>query len=61
MEVIGELEGMNNWLDTELHADIARVYLDGSQALLEGTKTPEQVLKEVQEAGRIVRETLGSN
>lgn len=38
------------WLDTVTHADVANAYLSGVEALINGTQTPEDVMKNVQTA-----------
>jgi raffinose/stachyose/melibiose transport system substrate-binding protein len=38
------------WLDTAAHAKVASAYLSGAQALLDGSKTPEQVMSAVKQA-----------
>jgi raffinose/stachyose/melibiose transport system substrate-binding protein len=38
------------WLDTVTHIDVANAYLNGVQALLDGTKTTDQVVADIQAA-----------
>ena len=38
------------WLDTVTHIDVANAYLNGVQAMLDGTKTPADVVADVQAA-----------
>lgn len=49
MNAIAEAEGMALWLDTDIHIKISDVYLPNLQELLNGTKTPEEIMKEVQD------------
>ncbi|WP_167577490.1 ABC transporter substrate-binding protein [Ammoniphilus sp. YIM 78166] len=48
VQVMKTAEGMAEWLDTDVHAKVADVYLTNIQLLLDGSKTPEQIMKEVQ-------------
>jgi raffinose/stachyose/melibiose transport system substrate-binding protein len=50
-----ESEGMAEWLDTDVHAKVADVYLSNIQLLLNGSKTPEEIIKEVQKVAKQVR------
>lgn len=47
---IAKAKGMAIWLDTVTQTDVANAYLNGVQAMLDGTKTPAQVLTDVQAA-----------
>lgn len=38
------------WLDTVTNADVANAYLSGAEAIVTGSKTPEQVMSAVQQA-----------
>jgi raffinose/stachyose/melibiose transport system substrate-binding protein len=60
VEAINKASGMALWLDTDINAKIVEVYLPGMQALLNGTKTPEQVMSEVQQVARTVQQELKS-
>jgi len=44
---IAKASGMAIWLDTVTHIDVANAYLNGVQAMLDGTKTPAQVMDDV--------------
>ena len=44
---IAQASGMAIWLDTVTHIDVANAYLNGVQAMLDGTKTPAQVMDDV--------------
>ena len=48
IEDIAKAKGMAIWLDTVTHIDVANAYLNGLQAMLDGTKTPADVLKDIQ-------------
>jgi raffinose/stachyose/melibiose transport system substrate-binding protein len=48
VEDIAKAKGMAIWLDTVTHIDVANAYLNGVQAMLDGTKTPADVVKDVQ-------------
>ena len=47
VESINSASGMALWMDTDMNAKIVEVYLPGMQAVLNGTKTPEDLMKEV--------------
>jgi raffinose/stachyose/melibiose transport system substrate-binding protein len=47
IEDIGKASSMAIWLDTVTHIDVANAYLNGVQAMLDGTKTPAQVMDDV--------------
>ena len=55
LRVINSASGMNIWLDTILHIDIANAYLNGLEAMLNGTKTPDQIMQDVRAAAAKVR------
>lgn len=55
MKAIEEAEGMAIWLDTDIHIKISDVYLPNLQELLNGTKTPEQIMAEVQKVAKEVQ------
>lgn len=55
-EICASAEGFANWMDADINSDIANVYLPGLQEILTGTKTPEEVMAEVQTAATEVRE-----
>ena len=45
---IAKAKSMAIWLDTVTQIDVANAYLNGLQAMLDGTKTPAQVLTDIQ-------------
>lgn len=47
VESINSASGMALWMDTDINAKIVEVYLPGMQAVLNGDKTPEELMKEV--------------
>jgi raffinose/stachyose/melibiose transport system substrate-binding protein len=47
---INKAKGMAIWLDTVTQIDVANAYLNGAQALLDGTKTPAQVTDDIRAA-----------
>lgn len=47
---ISEASNMAIWLDTVTHIDVANAYLNGVQAMLDGTKTAADVVADVQAA-----------
>jgi raffinose/stachyose/melibiose transport system substrate-binding protein len=54
MEGVQKAEGMALWLDTDINIKISDVYLPDLQELLNGTKTPQQIMKEVQAVAKQV-------
>jgi raffinose/stachyose/melibiose transport system substrate-binding protein len=46
------------WLDTALDSSVADAYMRGVQLLLDGQKTPQEVMVDVQAAAKRVRENL---
>lgn len=50
VEDISQASSMAIWLDTVTHIDVANAYLNGVQAMLDGTKTPADVVADVQAA-----------
>lgn len=49
-ELVANASNMTLWIDTALPADIFTPYIGGLQELIAGKKTPEQLMKEVQDA-----------
>jgi raffinose/stachyose/melibiose transport system substrate-binding protein len=47
---IAKAKSMAIWLDTVTQIDVANAYLNGLQAMLDGTKTPAQVVTDIQAA-----------
>ena len=45
---ISKASSMAIWLDTVTHIDVANAYLNGVQAMLDGSKTPADVVADVQ-------------
>ena len=58
VESINSASGMALWLDTDMNAKIVEVYLPGMQAVLNGDKTPEQLMKEVHDIAVQVQSEL---
>ena len=57
LKQINEASGMALWMDTDMDIRIVEVYLPGMQAVLGGTKTPEEVTQEVHDIAVIVQES----
>lgn len=47
LDILNHARGLALWLDTDIDARIADAYLTGSQAIINGTETPEQVMEKV--------------
>jgi raffinose/stachyose/melibiose transport system substrate-binding protein len=47
------------WLDTVTHAEVASAYLSGVEGMLNGDKTPEQVMQGVQNAAAKAKKQVG--
>lgn len=58
LDSINKASGMALWMDTDMNAKIVEVYLPGMQAVLNGTKTPEQLMKEVHDVAVQVQSEL---
>ena len=60
--VLDEMNKSSNfaiWLDTVTNARVAQAYLNGAQALLDGSKTPKQVMSDVQAAAKKAKQDVG--
>jgi raffinose/stachyose/melibiose transport system substrate-binding protein len=55
VDYMKQAEGMAEWLDTDVHAKVADVYLSNIQLLLDGSKSPEEIIKEVQDVAKQVQ------
>ncbi|MGG7620322.1 ABC transporter substrate-binding protein [Bacillus coreaensis] len=55
VDYMKQAEGMAEWLDTDVHAKVADVYLSNIQLLLDGSKSPEDIFKEVQAVAKQVQ------
>ncbi|PWM37600.1 MAG: hypothetical protein DBX66_05060 [Clostridiales bacterium] len=55
MKRLEEADGMALWLDTDINAKISDVWLPGLQEILNGTITPEELMKKVQEMAAEVK------
>lgn len=55
VQAINEASGMALWMDTDMDIKIVEVYLPGMQALMTGSKTPEQVMADVQKVAQQVQ------
>ena len=52
---LNKANGMAIWLDTDVNAKVADSYLSNAQLLLDGTKTPKQVIEEVKNVAKQVQ------
>lgn len=55
MKALESAEGMALWLDTDVHIKVAETYLAGLQELLNGSKSPEDIMKEVRQTAKTVQ------
>jgi raffinose/stachyose/melibiose transport system substrate-binding protein len=55
LDVLNHASGMALWLDTDMDARSTEVLLAGSQAIINGTETPEQVMSKVRETALAVQ------
>ncbi|WP_391203075.1 ABC transporter substrate-binding protein [Psychrobacillus sp. L4] len=55
VDYLKKSEGMAEWLDTDVHAKVAEVYLSNIQLLLDGSKTPKEIIEEVQQVAKQVK------
>jgi raffinose/stachyose/melibiose transport system substrate-binding protein len=56
---MGQASQFAIWLDTVTHAEVASAYLSGVEGMLNGDKTPEQVMKGVQQAAAKAKKQVG--
>jgi raffinose/stachyose/melibiose transport system substrate-binding protein len=54
---VEEADNMAIWIDTALDGKIFNPYLSGVQQVINGEKTPEELMKEIQTAAKDVRES----
>ncbi len=47
------------WLDTVTNADVANAYLSGVEGLINGSSTPQEVIKGVQDAAEKAKKQVG--
>jgi len=60
--VLDEMNKSSNfaiWLDTVTNSRVAQAYLNGAQSLLDGSKTPKQVMSDVQAAAKKAKQDVG--
>lgn len=57
---INQAKGMAVWLDTIANAQVAQAYLAGTEGLINGTRTPEQVMSTVQDAAKAAKTEVTS-
>jgi raffinose/stachyose/melibiose transport system substrate-binding protein len=48
-------DGMALWLDTDIHIKISDIYLPGFQEILDGTITPQEIMKKIQAVAKEVQ------
>jgi raffinose/stachyose/melibiose transport system substrate-binding protein len=59
LEDMGQASQFAIWLDTVTHAEVASAYLSGVEGMLNGDRTPEQVMKGVQDAAAKAKKQAG--
>ncbi len=52
IDQLNAAKGMNIWLDTITQATVAQAYLAGAEGMLDGSMTPQAVMKSVQTAAK---------
>ena len=52
IDQLNSAKGMNIWLDTVTQATVAQAYLAGAEGMLDGSMTPQSVMKSVQAAAK---------
>ncbi|WP_209123706.1 ABC transporter substrate-binding protein [Alkalihalobacillus sp. BA299] len=55
VDILLNAEGMALWLDTDMDIAVVDAYLSGTELLLTGNKTPQDVMVEVQRAAKSIR------
>lgn len=58
LDDIGKAQSFAIWLDTVAHADVASAYLSGVEGLVDGSKTPEQIMQSVQQAAEKAKKSV---
>ena len=56
---INEASQFAIWLDTVTNADVANAYLSGVEGLINGSTTPQDVIKGVQDAAEKAKKQVG--
>ena len=59
VEAIGQASGMALWLDTDINVKVVETYLPGFQALLTGSKEPQELMADVHQAAVEAQQTEG--
>jgi raffinose/stachyose/melibiose transport system substrate-binding protein len=59
LDILNKASGLALWIDTDMDARSTEVLLAGSQAILNGTETPEQVMAKVRETALAVKKERG--
>jgi len=52
LDLLNKAKGLALWLDTDMNIGVVQAFLNGSQAILNGTQTPEQVISAVRAAAQ---------
>ena len=60
IDAISQASGLALWLDTDIHVQVVETYLPGFQALLNGSTTPADLMKEIQQAAIKAQQELGA-
>jgi raffinose/stachyose/melibiose transport system substrate-binding protein len=55
VDVILNAKGIALWLDTDINISVVDAYLSGAQLMINGDKTPEEVIKDVQQAAESLK------
>ncbi len=58
IDQINNAKGMNIWLDTVTNALVAQAYLNGAEGLVDGSRTPQQVMSMVQQAAQAAKKSV---
>jgi raffinose/stachyose/melibiose transport system substrate-binding protein len=58
LDFVAKADGMAEWLDTAVEARIADKYLANVQLVIDGSKSAEEAMKEIQEMAKLVREEM---
>lgn len=59
LDLLNKASGLALWIDTDMDARSTEVLLAGSQAILNGTESPEQVMTKVRETALAVKKERG--
>jgi len=58
LDYVAKADGMAEWLDTAVEARITDQYLANAQLVIDGSKTSEEAMKEIQKMAKLVKKEM---